>query len=140
MQYSAMGSGNTETVTVNRDSSGGSVRLSRLEAATVYGYRVAAMTSAGPGAYSTMTTLTPGINLYSSAYTHVCLIHFFHAVMAPVVMEFSSSPFSISITWTSSGAVVDSYEVVWERYTLDDCPDEHTGSASNRLWIISQKL
>ena len=50
--------------------------------------------------------------------------------MAPIVMEFSTSPFSISITWTSSGAVVDSYEVLWDRATPDDCPDEHTGSAT----------
>ena len=63
-------------------------------------------------------------------HTHVCLIHFFHAVMAPIVMEFSASPFSISITWTSSGAMVDSYEVLWDRATPDDCPDEHTGSAT----------
>ena len=50
--------------------------------------------------------------------------------MAPIVMEFSASPFSISITWTSSGAMVDSYEVLWDRATPDDCPDEHTGSAT----------
>ena len=50
--------------------------------------------------------------------------------MAPIVMEFSVSPFSISITWTSSGAVVDSYEVLWDRATPDDCPNEHTGSAT----------
>ena len=50
--------------------------------------------------------------------------------MAPIVMEFSASPFSISVSWTSSGAVVDSYEVLWDKATPDDCPDVHTGSAT----------
>ena len=53
VQYGAVGSGNTpQTATVDGDSSGGSIRLSGLEPATVYEYRVAAMTSAGPGVYS----------------------------------------------------------------------------------------
>ena len=72
VQYGAVGSGNTETATVDGDSSGGSIRLSGLEAATVYEYRVAAMTSAGPGVYSSpMTALTSGTYLHSSAYTCV---------------------------------------------------------------------
>ena len=45
-------------------------------------------------------------------------------------MEFSASPFSISVSWSISGAMVDSYEVLWDRATPDDCPDEHTGSAT----------
>ena len=72
VQYGAVGSGGTETATVDGDSSGGSIRLSGLEAATVYEYRVAAMTSAGPEVYSSpMTALTSGTYLHSSAYTCV---------------------------------------------------------------------
>ena len=72
VQYGVEGSGGTETATVDGDSSGGSIGLSGLEAATVYEYRVAAMTSAGPGVYSSpMTALTSGTYLYSSAYTCV---------------------------------------------------------------------
>ena len=72
VQDGAVGSGGTETATVDGDSSGGSIGLSGLEAATVYEYRVAAMTSTGPGVYSSpMTALTSGTYLYSSAYTCV---------------------------------------------------------------------
>ena len=42
----------------------------------------------------------------------------------------SVGAFSISVSWSSSGAVVDSYEVLWNRDTPDDCPDVHTGSAT----------
>ena len=61
VQYGVEGSGGTETATVDGDSSGGRIRLSGLEPATVYEYRVAAMTSAGPGVYSSpITALTSG--------------------------------------------------------------------------------
>ena len=61
VQYGVEGSVGTMTMTVDGDSSGGSIGLSGLEPATVYEYRVAAMTSAGPGVYSSpMTALTSG--------------------------------------------------------------------------------
>ena len=38
---------------------------------------------------------------------------------------------TISLSWSvPSGSVVDSYEVVWERKTSGECPDEDEGSAT----------
>ena len=37
---------------------------------------------------------------------------------------------TISITWTSAGLVVNSYEVMWERNTSGECPDVGEGSAT----------
>ena len=129
VQYGVEGSGGTETATIDGDSSGGSIGLSGLEPATVYEYRVAAMTSAGPGVYSSpMTALTSGTYLHSRSYT--CVLYFSLSVEAPTVISTSVGAFSISVSWSSSGAMVDSYEVLWDRATPDDCPNEHTGSAT----------
>ena len=40
----------------------------------------------------------------------------------------STTATNISLSWTSAGTVVDSYEVMWERDTSGECPDEDTGS------------
>ena len=37
---------------------------------------------------------------------------------------------TISLSWTSADSVVDSYEVMWERDTSVECPDEDEGSAT----------
>ena len=37
---------------------------------------------------------------------------------------------TISLSWTTSGSVVDSYEVIWERDTSRMCPDVDEGSAT----------
>ena len=37
---------------------------------------------------------------------------------------------SISLSWTSAGSEVDSYEVLWQRDTSGECPDEDEGSIS----------
>ena len=38
---------------------------------------------------------------------------------------------TISLSWSvPSGSVVDSYEVVWERDTSGECPDEDEGSVT----------
>ena len=61
VRYEVMESGNTQTMNVSGDSSGGMTTVSELAAATMYEYQVAAMTGAGTGQYSTsMTTLTSG--------------------------------------------------------------------------------
>ena len=36
--------------------------------------------------------------------------------------------FTVSLSWTSAGSVVDSYEVAWQRDTTGDCPDENEGN------------
>ena len=128
VQYGVMGSGSTESVAVDGDSSGGMATISGLEAATMYEYQVAGRTIVGPGEYSSpMTTLTSGIYRYTqSAY----MLIFPLLVRAPTVSESSVGPFSISISWTSSGPVVERYEVEWQRDTSGVCPDEHTDSAT----------
>ena len=42
----------------------------------------------------------------------------------------STTATTISLSWTSAGSVVDSYEVMWERDTAGQCPDEDEGSAT----------
>ena len=37
---------------------------------------------------------------------------------------------TISLSWTSAGSVVDSYEVMWQRDTSGDCPDVNEDSMS----------
>ena len=41
-------------------------------------------------------------------------------------MVYSTSATTISLSWTSAG----SYEVMWERDTSGECPDEDEGSAT----------
>ena len=64
VQYGVMGSGSTQTMAVDGDSSGGMATISELEAATMYVYQVAGRTIVGPGEYSSsMTTLTSGTTI-----------------------------------------------------------------------------
>ena len=52
-------------------------------------------------------------------------------VEAPVLsVDGSTTATTISLSWTSAGSVVDSYEVMWQRDTSGDCPDEDEGSMS----------
>ena len=49
----------------------------------------------------------------------------------PSVTVSSTTATTISLSWSvPSGSVVDSYEVVWERDTSGECPDEDEGSAT----------
>ena len=40
----------------------------------------------------------------------------------------STTNTTISLSWTSAGTVVDSYEVMWERDTSGECSDEDRNS------------
>ena len=46
-------------------------------------------------------------------------------------MSTASPPeaFTAALSWTSAGSEVTSYEVVWQRDTSGECPDEDEGSA-----------
>ena len=60
------------------------------------------------------------------------LIHSFQSfsqVQAPVLSIVGIAT-TISLSWTSAGSVVDSYEVMWQRDASGDCPDEDEGSMS----------
>ena len=49
----------------------------------------------------------------------------------PSVLVISTTATTISLSWSvPSGSVVDSYEVMWERDTSGECPDEDEGSAT----------
>ena len=137
VRYGVQGSG-TQTVSV----SGGEAMqttISGLMPSTTYSIEVAAVNSAGTGMYSdAVADLTLGIVYYIitgqiSAYTHVsnhCFV-FFHAVQSPVLSLASpAEAFTVSLSWTSAGSVVDSYEVMWQRDTSGDCSDEDEGSMS----------
>ena len=54
------------------------------------------------------------------------------AVQPPVVS--SPSPpeaFTAALSWTSAGSVVDSYEVMWQRDTSGECPDDEDMNSTN---------
>ena len=42
----------------------------------------------------------------------------------------STTPTTISLSWTAANGTVDSYEVMWERDTSGECPDVDEGSAT----------
>ena len=49
----------------------------------------------------------------------------------PSISVDSTTATTISLSWSvPSGSVVDSYEVMWQRDTSGDCPDEDEGSMS----------
>ena len=60
---------------------------------------------------------------------------------APVVIVGSTTPTTISLTWTSAGSQVDSYEVTWDRDTSGECrdvdEDRATISGSSTSYTIS---
>ena len=48
----------------------------------------------------------------------------------PSVTVGTTTATSISLSWTSAGSEVDSYEVMWQRDTSGECPDEDKDSIS----------
>ena len=66
-------------------------------------------------------------------YTRILKInyYFFGSVKTPVIMLNSAAEATtISLSWTSAGSVVDSYEVMWEKDTSGECPNEDEGSVT----------
>ena len=58
-------------------------------------------------------------------------IHFFvFTVEAPVLSVQSTTATTISLSWTSAGSMVDSYEVMWQRDTSGDCSNQDVGSTT----------
>ena len=53
-----------------------------------------------------------------------------YTVVAPVLSVTSTTATSISLSWTSAGSEVDRYEVMWQRGTSGECPDEDEGSTT----------
>ena len=134
--------------------SGGSVTISELTPSTTYSIEVAAVNYVGTGTYSTILHIQ-GIIIHvlcsqvfwRSMLPHhvvfftsqVCLTNYaillllsliyFHAVLVPVLSVSSTTVTSISLSWTSTGSVVD-YEVMWQRDTSGECPDMGGGSTT----------
>ena len=48
----------------------------------------------------------------------------------PSVTVGTTTATSISLSWTSAGSEVDSYEMMWQRDTSGECPDEDEDSIS----------
>ena len=47
-----------------------------------------------------------------------------------MVSIYTTTPTTISLSWTTAGSVVDNYEVKWEKDTSGKCPDVIEGSAT----------
>ena len=59
----------------------------------------------------------------------------------PSVSVGSTIATSISLSWSvPSGSLVDSYEVMWERVTSGECPDEDEGSTTITGATTSQTI
>ena len=48
----------------------------------------------------------------------------------PATSVGTTTPTTISLSWTTTGSVVDSYEVMWKRGTSRKCPDSDEGNAT----------
>ena len=51
-------------------------------------------------------------------------------MIAPLVSVDNTTATTISLSWTSAGSEVDSYELNWERDTSLQCPEENKGNAT----------
>ena len=51
-------------------------------------------------------------------------------LVQPTVMVDSTTPTTISLSWTAADGTADSYEVTWERDTSGECPDVDEGNAT----------
>ena len=142
VKYRVQGINSTNNTT---DVSGGTTTeatLSGLQPATNYEMEVAAVNSAGTGVYSDpLSILTSSeLNVYLVFTIILSGNTFFFPVHTPVVTVNSMAATSISLSWTSAGSVVDSYEVMWERDTSGECPDEDEGSATIADGSISYNI
>ena len=68
--------------------------------------------------------------LNQSVIVHMHTYLFTLTVQAPIVSVESTTATTISLSWTSAGSMVESYEVMWQRDTSGDCPDEDVGSTT----------
>ena len=55
---------------------------------------------------------------------------FFPVQPPEVSLASPTEAFTISLSWTSAGPVVTSYEVMWQRDTSGECPDEDEGNTT----------
>ena len=79
---------------------------------------------------SPLTFVSIGALVVSFLYS----LHCTHTLTAPgqptAVMVDSTTLSTISLSWTASSGVVDSYDVMWERDISEKCPVVDEGSAS----------
>ena len=112
--------------------SGGSITettLSNLMSSTTYYIQVAAENSAGSGVYSDILhTLTEGATSYFVTLTFCKCPSYIFPVKSPNASVTSTTASSISLSWTSAGSMVESYEVMW---TSGECSDSDKGSMAS---------
>ena len=111
--------------------------LTGLTPSTSYSIQVAAVNVEGDvGLYShPLTGQTSMFNEYYTSFVHTILMQlplsFVHVVPTqPHVTVGTTTVTSISLSWTSAGSEVDSYEVMWQRDTSGECLDEDEDSIS----------
>ena len=132
-RYGVQGSveGDRTVQMASGDSSGGMYQISGLQSFTNYSIDVAAVNSVGTGVYSTDV-------FQSTQCMHDCILKgrtcttlivcFLLPVEALVLSVVSATATTVSLSWSSAGFGVDSYEVMWQRDTSGDCPDEDDGN------------
>ena len=60
----------------------------------------------------------------------ICSLQFLHCTVQATVMVHSTTPTTISLSWTAASGTVNSYEVTWERDTSGECPAVDEDSAT----------
>ena len=129
--YAVQVNGSIQTVSV---SGGGSTQtiISALTPSTNYSIEVAAVNSVGTGVYSNVIfQLTRGTCTHK--HSKPLRVHIYFCaltVQAPALSVQSATATTISLSWTSAGSMVDIYEVMWQRDTSGDCPDQDVGSTT----------
>ena len=108
------------------------VSLTGLTPSTSYSIQVAAVNEEGDvGLYS--VPVTKQTSKFSATFDALSMVYSYFTLIYTVPVQTSvtvgtTTATSISLSWTSAGSEVDSYEVMW---TSDECPDDiDEGSAT----------
>ena len=108
--------------------------LTGLTPSTSYSIQVAAVNEEGDvGLYSEPLTRQTSKFRQQSLMLPMCIFKHFSIYKVPAqpsVTVGTTTATSISLSWTSAGSEVDSYEVMWQRHTSGECPDKDEDSIS----------
>ena len=134
VQYTEVASGviQSEDVAGEWNVMNAETSLTGLTPSTSYSIQVAAVNVEDDvGLYSDpITRQTSQYSEQSLILIHCHTRNIFLGLASPFVTVGTTTVTSISLSWTSAGSEVDSYEVMWQRDTSGECPDEDEDSIS----------
>ena len=106
--------------------------LTGLTPSTSYSIRIAAVNEEGDvGLYSDpLIRQTSKISIPLSMWHYPKSLQWCVVPAQPLLRVGTTTATSISLSWSSAGSEVASYEVMWQRDISGECPDEDEGSIS----------